>query len=75
MGIYDREYVRQGRQGGGGFGGGGIPTRSRLSGWSFNTWLIVVNIAIFVVQSLVPPVGQFLFEWGHFSSAPRVSDA
>ena len=43
MGIYDREYVRDGR-GGGGFGGGGtVRARARLSGWSFNTWLIAIN--------------------------------
>ncbi len=69
MGIYDREYVRDGRGRGGGFGGGG-PGRSvgRLSGWSFNTWLIAVNVAIFVLQALVPSVGNWIFDWGHFST-------
>ncbi len=75
MGIYDREYVRDGR-GGGGFGGGGGPAR-RLSGWSFNTWLIAINVAVFVLQALVLRsyqsswtglTGDWLFQWGHFST-------
>lgn len=49
MGIYDRDYVRTGSGGGGGFSGRRVP---RFSAWSFNTWLIVVNVAVFVVQGL-----------------------
>lgn len=76
MGIYDREYVRDGR-GGGGFGGGMSP-RGRLSGWSFNTWLIAINVAVFVIQGLflrdyfsekTQANGDFIFQWGHFSTA------
>jgi membrane associated rhomboid family serine protease len=76
MGIYDREYVRDGR-GGGGFGGGGMSPRARLSGWSFNTWLIAINVAVFVLQAIVfRPYqsswtglsGDWLFQWGHFST-------
>ena len=78
MGIYDREYVREGRRGGGGFaGGGGVSPRARLSGWSFNTWLIVLNVAVHVFRwmFLQPYASKwtgmtedFLFQWGHFST-------
>jgi membrane associated rhomboid family serine protease len=53
MGIADRDYYRdRGRRSGGmgraGRGGGGGV--GRLSGWSVNTWLIAVNVAIYLVQ-------------------------
>ncbi|MBZ0172780.1 MAG: rhomboid family intramembrane serine protease, partial [Phycisphaerales bacterium] len=64
MGIYDRDYVRTGG-GGGGMAGGRAP---RFSAWSFNTWLIVVNMAVFVVQKLAPQLGAWIFDWGHFST-------
>ncbi len=60
MGIYDREYVRD-RRPPSGF--------NRLHGWSFNTWLIVVNVAVFVLASIAPGLGTFIYEWGHFSTA------
>ncbi len=65
MGIYDREYVRN-EQRGGGFSGspGGGPR-----GWSFNTWLIAVNVAVFVIGALSPALGVWMLEWGHFSTA------
>jgi len=79
MGINDRDYVRNerprggmGRGIGGGRGGLGSP-----SGWSFNTWLIVVNVAVFVLGGiLMRPYlsertglsGNWLFQWGHFST-------
>jgi len=58
MGIYDRDYVRQQRRGpvgpggaGGGTGLGGIPG-PRF--WSVNTWLIVINVAVFfLIQPLL----------------------
>lgn len=77
MGIYDREYVRNERRGGGSFGGGGVSRGVRLSGWSINTWLIVINVAVHVVRSLFlkPYLSKwtglnedFLFQWGHFST-------
>jgi membrane associated rhomboid family serine protease len=78
MGIYDREYVRNERGAPGAPGavgrGGGV---GRLGAWSFNTWLIAVNIGVFVLQALVLRpyqsqwtglVGDWLFQWGHFST-------
>lgn len=67
MGIYDRDYARAGRGGGigGGHTGGRVP---RFSAWSFNTWLIVVNFAVFAVMALMPRVGNWIFEWGFFST-------
>jgi len=70
MGIYDREYVRKGRGGGGGGITGGPPGRSGgPGGWSYNTWLIVINAAVFVVGALAPNIGNWMFAWGHFSTA------
>lgn len=57
MGIYDRQYYRSDR---GQF--------ARLSGWSVNTWIIIANIAVFLVMALMPAVGQKLGEYGHFSA-------
>lgn len=51
MGIYDRDYVRTDRGGGGGgFRPGSI---GRLRGWSVNTWLIAINVVIFVIQGVL----------------------
>ncbi|MBL0920688.1 MAG: rhomboid family intramembrane serine protease [Phycisphaerales bacterium] len=60
MGIYDREYARA---------GAGPSGMNRLHGWSFNTWLIASNVAVFVLAVLAPPLGNFMYEWGHFSTA------
>ncbi len=81
MGIEDRHYYRDdsGRP-----GGPGSRVRPSIGGWSINTWLIVINIAIFVAQQLrmVPIIsGTQVLEifgrnsidaltfYGHFSSA------
>lgn len=71
MGIYDRAYYRD---------EGGRP--GRLSRWSVNTWLIAINIAVFVVQAFLPKYvaahgmsghqiqfsGDVLTHFGHFST-------
>lgn len=55
MGIYDRDYVNQNR----GIGspnqsGGGGRMFARSPDWSYNTWLIVVNIAIYILMFIFP---------------------
>ncbi len=49
MGIYDRDYARA--------GGGGTSARSGVGGFfsgrSANWWLIAINVAVFVIGSLV----------------------
>ncbi|NOG55284.1 MAG: rhomboid family intramembrane serine protease [Planctomycetes bacterium] len=81
MGLYDRDYAYEG-QGRPGFGnpftnGGSLPSgMSGMSGWSINTWIIVINVAVFFVGILLAgfmrtPQGQpvhILTEWGHFST-------
>lgn len=65
MGFYDRDYYRS------------SSPRSGLSVWSVTTWLIVINVAVFVLDillsrffayvyfgRLIPPI-EF---WGHFSA-------
>jgi membrane associated rhomboid family serine protease len=51
MGIYDRDYYRN------------PPPRSNFGGnvnpWSVNTWLIVINVAVFVLNS---PIVQTVFD-------------
>lgn len=74
MGIYDRDYVRKPGRGGGSAGGG--PRIGGLSAWSANTWLIVVNIAVFVIEGFLPQLvntqtgvtGSILRQYGHFST-------
>lgn len=70
MGIADRDYTRPGGPSGGGFGGpggtgnpfGGIP---HPRSWSFNAWLIVINVAVFVLGAVMAASGgtsQYVFE-------------
>ncbi len=56
MGIHDRPYMREEggfgpRRGLGGRGGGGL---GRLTMLSVNTWIIVLCIAIFVIDGMMP---------------------
>ncbi len=70
MGIYDREYIRVGPRSPSGLG--------NLRFVSVNTWVIVVNVAIFVVQAFLPRVFQVtpppsppvdgFFAYGHLST-------
>lgn len=58
MGIYDREYVRVGPRSSSGLG--------NVRPVSVNTWLIIINVAIFVVMAFMPrnvplPAGQAVF--------------
>ena len=54
MGIADRDYAQPPGTGGGGFGGGfGGGGLGNPRHWSFNTWLIAVNVSLFVVGSLI----------------------
>lgn len=70
MGIYDRDYYRRDPPGGG-FGGGGGPSPrlAQLPMWSLNTWIIVINVAVFAIDRLIGPrLGYYpLAEWGYFS--------
>lgn len=55
MGIADRAYIRDNNRGSGGFGlGAGGPFR--LSGLSVITWLIIINVAIFLIDFALPVV-------------------
>jgi membrane associated rhomboid family serine protease len=64
MGLYDRDYHRADPAGGSGLGG--------LRALSVNTWIIVINVLVFVIQSLTRPKDtQFpspLEDYGHFST-------
>jgi len=57
MGIYDRDYIREVPTGGGVMrgraGGGGVIGVMRM--WSANTWIIVLCVAVFVIDSFMPP--------------------
>jgi len=53
MGIYDRDYFRTSSRGG--FGA--------FAMWSVTTWLIVINIAVFVIDSLLRRAARQDFVW------------
>lgn len=56
MGIYDRDYVNDQRGMGGArppSGGGRLFARS--PGWTVTTWLIVINIVVYVLMFLLQP--------------------
>jgi membrane associated rhomboid family serine protease len=61
MGIYDRDYTRADR------GGPSLWGQMRL--WSMTTWLIAINVAVFVVQVLF---GRAVSDWGAFSPQSAV---
>lgn len=85
MGLYDRDYVQGGRAGVG-FGnpftaGGSLPSGlSGMSGWSVNTWIIVVNVAMYVLCVLTSPYGTAnvmpspIVKWGAFSTVTALRD-
>jgi len=89
MGVQDRHYVREARGGYGGLGGNPFPSgMAGMSGWSFNTWLIVINCAVFVLGALLlrahpmpPPIPHplaksvdVLMYYGHFSTYSAVKN-
>ncbi len=47
MGIADRDYFRSQRAAGGG------PRVGSVSPWTVSTWLIIINVAVFVIDSIV----------------------
>lgn len=58
MGIYDREYIKEGRRGGGGFSGGrGTGGLGRLRMLSVTAWLIIANVLVMLVQMGLANVG------------------
>lgn len=70
MGIHDRQYVRQdyGRAGGNPFPSG----LSGMSGWSFNTWIIVINVAVFVLDTLLTKVSHYSITLRDFQTGQLV---
>lgn len=70
MGFEDRDYYRDSpRQ----------TSVGSLSAWSVTTWIIVLNVAVFVIDKFLPQLvliengtpifkGPFLEMWGHFSA-------
>ncbi|MFG0329012.1 MAG: rhomboid family intramembrane serine protease [Phycisphaerales bacterium] len=84
MGIQDRDYYRDGRSPNDGFF---APAGFRsMSGWSFNTWIIVVNVVVFLADiflrtsvSYPSPVSAAfqmgpLEYWGYFSTTTALQD-
>ncbi|MCC6425403.1 MAG: rhomboid family intramembrane serine protease [Phycisphaerales bacterium] len=59
MGIADRQYY-------------GDDERARMVHGvrlvSFNTWIIIINCAVFLLQVMSPSLGGFIFNYGHFST-------
>jgi len=53
MGVYHRDYMRPGFQ--------GEPQQRGPRAWSVVTWLIVINVAVYVLQWVLAP-GYFLIE-------------
>lgn len=70
MGLHDRTYARDavGRLG----VGGGSRLGGRLGAWSITTWLIVINVAVFVL-AVVLQKRAVLVEWE--ATAPPASGA
>lgn len=64
MGLYDRTYARADNRGEPGSGW------LRTGAWSVNTWIIAINVAVFVMGALTRNgLGRWVWEWGNFSTA------
>lgn len=59
MGFRDRDYYRSPSPGVGGFAG-------QMRMWSVTTWLIAINVTVFVLDMLT---NRLLANWGYFSVA------
>src|SRR5688500_8507435 len=74
MALQDRDYSRVDVPpptrvtGGGGFG--------TMRMWSVSTWLIVINVALFVIDIVLggPDRDPPMFTWGHFSAQTALYD-
>ncbi len=55
MGIYDRDYASSGRGMGAPPSGGDGRLFARSPDWSVTTWLIVINIAVYILMFLLSP--------------------
>jgi len=59
MGVYDRDYLQDDYQ-----------TGSRQMRFVRPTlppvvkWLLIINIAIYLVCAIIPPIGQIVYQWG-----------
>jgi rhomboid family protein len=79
MGLADRDYYRTPPP-------GQVNFRAVPRGWSFTTWLIIINVAVFVIDGLLAARGigvrvrirnmivalPPLEAWGHFSAATAI---
>ncbi len=64
MGIYERNYARADARGEPGSGW------ARVGAWSVNTWIIAINVAVFVVMAMTRNgLGALIVQWGTFSTA------
>src|SRR5947209_15008284 len=61
MGFYDRDYYREPRSAGAAVGS--------LRMWSVSTWLIVLNVAVFLLDHLL---GGMLTYLGYFSATTAI---
>ena len=66
MSIADRPYYRDEAEGG--------MTRLRWGWWRVTTWLIVINVAVFVLDQLLGRAMDMMpfKQWGHFSFAAAI---
>ncbi len=72
MGIYDRDYIRDrdvGRRSGFGGGGMGSLRPGGAGGFSMVTWLIIINVAVFVLDAAVMPTVSI--GYGVYQEDPR----
>jgi membrane associated rhomboid family serine protease len=72
MGIYDRDYLRQDGYGGRARGGPGPLKAMRF--WSVNTWLIVICVAVFMIDALLP-ARYVLYETRFLPGAEQIDNA
>ncbi len=68
MGIYDRDYIR-GKGSTGSYRAGFSRDFAARAPVSITTWLVIINVAIFLIAIFAPQLYNALFYFGHFSTA------
>ena len=63
MGIYDRDYVNSNRGMGHPSSGSGQNFFARAPGWTVTTWIIVINVGVYILSAMVPS----LYDFGYLS--------
>jgi membrane associated rhomboid family serine protease len=61
MGLYDRDYTQADFRSGPGYGPHFRVSMPKIT--PVVKWLLIINVAVFLLSFLFPPLGAFIFDW------------